>query len=105
MNKPREFPSRVRVWQASVSAIAIVSFFFLMWLSYETQWTFEQRLYVRAYVTTWWRGLLPNSRSKHELLYVVNSKGERRLGSDDEIRPFTLADGTKTFALTKYARE
>ncbi len=76
-----------------------------MWLSYETQWTFEQRLYVRAYVTTWWRGLLPISRSKHELLYVVNARGERRIGSDDEIRPFTLADGTKTFALTKYARK
>ena len=57
MNKPREFPSRVRVWQASVSAIAILSFFSLMWLTYETQWTFEQKLYVRAYVKTWWRGL------------------------------------------------
>jgi hypothetical protein len=104
MNKPREFPGRVRVWQASVTAIAIVSFFCLMWLTYETQWTFEEKLYVPAYVKTWWRGLLPNSHSEHELLYVVNTKGEWRLGSDGEIKPVTLANGTKTFALTKHAR-
>ena len=104
MNKSLEFPSRVRVWQASVSAIAIVSFFLLMWLSYETQWTFEQKLYVSAYAKTWWGGMLPNSSSKHKLLYVVNSKGERLPGIEGEIMPSTLADGTKTFALTEYAK-
>ncbi len=104
MNKPREFPSRVRVWQASVSAIAILSFFSLMWLTYETQWTFEQKLYVSAYAKTWWGGMLPNSSSRHKLLYVVNSKGERLPGIEGEIMPSTLADGTKTFALTEYAK-
>ena len=66
-----------------------------MWLTDEMQWTFEEKLYVRAYVKTWWGGMLPNSRSKHKLLYVVNSKGERWPGIEDEIRPLTLADGTK----------
>jgi hypothetical protein len=104
MTKQTDFPSRTNVWQIGALVFGVLSFFFLLWASYEVDWAFEQKLYLVAYVKTWWGGMLPNSTSKHTLLHVIDAKGDSYPAVEGQIMLLTLADGTQTFALTEDAK-
>lgn len=71
-----------------------------MW---KVQTTAVEKLYLRPYANTWWRGQLPTSRSRYILLGVVDQHDGWRIAIDGELRATELEDGRIVYALTKEA--
>ena len=103
MNSSGDFPSRYQVWTISVCLITIVAFFSLVWLTYETQTTFVQRLYLRLYANSWWQSQSINSTARYRLLAVEKASGTWRFALDGELESVTIADGRQSYALTDLA--
>lgn len=103
MNSSGDFPSRYQVWTISACLITIVAFFSLVWLTYETQTTFVQRLYLRLYANSWWQSQSINSTARYRLLAVEKASGTWRFALDGEVEPVITADGRQSYALTEVA--
>jgi hypothetical protein len=97
------WPHPKPAWAIATLMVALLSTSAIAAYRYAAIWTPLQRFYLSTYLRTQVMSALGFTTSGHyRLLHVVDQKGSR-LALDDEVQPFTTADGASSFALTKAA--
>ncbi len=103
MNSSGDFPSRFQVWTISVSLITLVFFFSLVCLTWRTQATAVERMYLGLYANSWWQSQSISRSARYNLPAMVKPGGAWRIAVNGEVESVTTADGRQSYALTEAA--
>jgi hypothetical protein len=94
-------PPRSWRWTRRTVVAAAVFFCALYVEGYRTSWSAAERLYLWEYVESGaWGGISANSYTNYKLLEGVTAKGVALWVRNEEIEPFTNADGEPGYRLT-----
>jgi hypothetical protein len=103
MNSSGDFPSRFQVWTISACLITILSFFALVWFTWQTQTTAVERMYLGLYVNSWRQSQSISRTARYSIPAIVNLRRDWRIAADGEVESVTTADGRQSYALTEAA--